>query len=492
MSTIYCGNCGAAMRATANFCRQCGAKLAAQDVEPLPAELAPSAPLPEVVSGAAVKAVRSESAAEPQATVAAALVAAAPPAPTTPSAAAEHKKRPRVASYLTRAWDQARAQFQRLGRGSREPSVSRPSPKQDGAARALARASGLTAQRPFGSALRIAGLALVILLAGSAYLAYRNQNPSSLRADRSGLNLVAPDEKSNQYVALGERDREQGRYEAAIEDFKQAIALNPHNTRAYFFLAKAYKASGRLDEALTAYAQVLAIDEKNLEARLQLAEIYRERGMWREALQEYQRIIVFDQSSEQAIVALEAMETYAAERAANYAPLRSARRPAKRQPPSLWLPAGGEGAHLHLPLPELTLGALGRQPVPDSGNPAEEMMSARALAEDHKRKGQRFLNIGQHMAAIKEFQVALNLTPEDKDLHYLLGSAYQGNGQPALAYEHYKKCDSGNYAQVALSGAKNAEKEMRKEAKREEAQKKKERSSEAGKTTPHDLLRTLN
>ncbi len=369
-----------------------------------------------------------------------------------------------------------------------QPTIkSRAKPPSDansqGAARALARASGLTLHHPFSSALRISGIALAILLAGSAFLAFRDQNRSTLHADRSGLNLTAPDDKSRQYVLLGRQDHDQGHYDAAIDDFKQAILLLPNNTEAHFLLAKSYKAAGRIEEALQSYIQVIKIDEKNLEARYQIAEIYRERGDWRAALPEYQRIIALDQSSEQALAAAGKIEVYSAQHAANYAPLRTARQLDTQPQPALrWLPSSDNGSHLHPLLPDLTLSALSRQPLPGTNNNTDDLVSARAIADDHIKNAERFSKNSQYLAAINEYQAALNLTPENRNLYYFIATAYNLNKQPVIAHEYYKKCLTGSlYDSICKDNANRTEKAVREAAKKEEAAKKKRSQGGFGK-----------
>ena len=58
----------------------------------------------------------------------------------------------------------------------------------------------------------------------------------------------------------------------------------------------------------------------------------------------------------------------------------------------------------------------------------------------------RYLNIREYRAAINEFLRALNLTPDDKDLYYFIGSSYHGLGLEAEAYDYYRRVDAGPYS----------------------------------------------
>ena len=362
-------------------------------------------------------------------------------------------------------------------------SAKQPAANNQGAARALERASGLTLHHPFNSALRVAGIALAILLAGSAFLAFRDQNRSTLSANRSGLNLTAPDEKSAQLVWLGKQDRDQGHYEAAIDDFKQAIALTRNHIEAHLLLATSYKAIGRVEDALQTYDQLLKIDEKNLEARFQLAEIYRERGDWHAALPQYERIIALNQSSEQALAALGEIESYKAQRAANYAPLRIPNQvSAPSQSALRLLPSSDNSSHLHPLLPNLTLTALSRQPLPGTNSGIDDAGSARAIAGDHKKNATSYLNNRYFKPAIIEARLALDFTPDDTDLDYILASSYNLNGQPEMALEHAKKCVSNkSYGSLCQDIMKKADGAVRDAAKKAEAAKKKESQRGIGK-----------
>jgi tetratricopeptide (TPR) repeat protein len=119
-------------------------------------------------------------------------------------------------------------------------------------------------------------------------------------------------------------------------------------------------------------------------------------------------------------------------------------------------------------LPQRT--ATGLRPPALLNNRPEEKPDPRALADAHKKLGVRYLNVRQFRAAINEFLQALRLTPEDKDIYYFIGSSYHGLGQPADAYDYYRRVDSGPYLGPAQSGTKQTEKAAREAYKRREAQ----------------------
>lgn len=480
MATEYCGNCGAAVSTAARFCSQCGSELATQaagsSLAPLRWVGCATAAEGEGVELGAVIALSEESRSQPLAEASPhglsyqEKVIKLPSTLTTP---------PEPATTVRSALDRLRAWFNNLSVGPQamEPVTS----NRKNAARALAQASGLIS--PSGGLRRTVLIGLAILLAGCAFLLYRSQSLSSSIALRVGFNLIAPEEKSDQLVSLGEQALERGDYQAAIENFQQAIALTPNHNRATLRLARAYRAIGQWEDALRLYTRLLETDEKNLEARLERAELYRARSSWAEALKDYQRLIALDPTSQQAEVALKALD-YTQERAADYAPLRASRHAKVKSARGVLLPASGSGLQISLPLPELTTNTLGRYPGFGIDEAAEERISAKALAQAHKEKGLQYSRAGQYVAAIKEFKTALLFTPEDKDIYYFIASAYHLNGQPAIAHEYYKKCDAGTYVSVARSGAQKTEKDARKMA-----EQKKDNSSQAA---THEMMRSLN
>jgi tetratricopeptide (TPR) repeat protein len=121
--------------------------------------------------------------------------------------------------------------------------------------------------------------------------------------------------------------------------------------------------------------------------------------------------------------------------------------------------------------PGLSEGRRINPPAALSGSGIEEKPDPRGMAEIHKRLGVRYLNIREYQAAINEFLQALNLTPEDKNLYYFIGSSYHGLGRQAEAYDYYRRVDSGPYIGPAESGAKQTRKAAQEASKRRNDQK---------------------
>ncbi|MGH9755171.1 MAG: tetratricopeptide repeat protein [Blastocatellia bacterium] len=347
---------------------------------------------------------------------------------------------------------------------NRSVSQAPPNGGHNGPSTVLMQASGFKPRSSIGPKFILGIIALAVLLAAPIYFMFRDRLLRQTQPVGGDLNLISPEDQSAQLVKAGESEIAQGRYSAAIEHFHRALELAPNNLDIRFLLAQTYVAAGRIDDAVKSCREILRIAPEYLDARLQLAEIYRARGNWNAAYKEYQNIIELNQSSSQAAAALTAIESQQAvaqmeERAKNA--LRGRRRSTL---PSL--PVAILRNQAPLLAPGLSEARRVNPPASLSGFGIEEKPDPRAMAEIHKRFGVRYLNIREFRAAINEFLQALNLTPDDKDLCYFIGSSYHGLGLQAEAYDYYKRVDSGPYVGPAESGAKQTRKAAQESNKR--------------------------
>lgn len=342
-----------------------------------------------------------------------------------------------------------------------------PNGGHSGPSTVLMQASGFKPRSSIGPKVILGIIALAVLLAAPIYFMFRDRLLTQAQPIDGDLNLISPEDQSAQLVRAGESERAQRRYSAAIEHFHHALELAPNNLDIRFNLAQTYVVAGRIDDAARSCREILRIAPEYLDARLQLAEIHRARGNWNAAYKEYQNIIELNQSGPHAAAALAAIESQQAvaqmeERAAESALLRGRR--SRSTVPSLPI------AVLRTQVPLLTSGLseVGRvnPPAALSGFGIEEKPDPRAMAEFHKRLGVRYLNIREYRAAINEFLRALNLTPDDKDLYYFIGSSYHGLDLQAEAYDYYRSVDAGPYVGPAESGAKQTRKAAQEAKKR--------------------------
>lgn len=349
-----------------------------------------------------------------------------------------------------------------------EPAVpaveAKSGDRQARASDALAEASGLSAESPLSSRLRITLVALGILLLAASALIYNRQSLTAFSTDSRERNLVTPEEQSLQLVRLGREAQERGDYEAAVKNFSEAIDLTPRNPQAHLLLGNCLLAMGKADNAFKAYTDALRLDPKMLEARWGVAELLRARGSWREAYQEYQRIIAIDSQSVEAMAALSRIESYQQPQSGRpggsrgLAPVFEADRLAGPVLPSV------TGSARPLPVPPATAAAAINAPVNLwTKKPEDEMAERRAAAAAYKDSGSRYLNVGEYAAAIEALSIARKLTPEDDDIYYFLGSAYYATQQYRKAYEAYIRCNNGPYVSPSRYNAQKSLKLMRNE-----------------------------
>jgi tetratricopeptide (TPR) repeat protein len=341
---------------------------------------------------------------------------------------------------------------------NRSISQAPPNTGHSGPSTVLMQASGFKPRSSIGPKVILGIIALAVLLAAPIYFMFRDRLLTQAQPVDGDLNLISSADQSAQLVKAGESERAQGRYSAAIDHFHRALDLAPNNLDIRFLLAQTYLEDGRIDDGARSCREILRIAPEYLDARLQLAEIHRARGNWNAAYKEYQNIIELNQSSPQAAAALAAIESQQAvaqmEEHAKNAQLR--RRGSRLIIPSL--PA--VILRSQVPLAPVGLSEIGRvnPPAALSGLGIDEKPDPRSVAEFHKRMGVRYLNIREFRAAIKEFLQALDLTSDDKDLYYFIGSSYHGLGLEAEAYKYYSSVDAGPYVGPAQSGAKQTRK----------------------------------
>ncbi|MFN7930962.1 MAG: tetratricopeptide repeat protein [Blastocatellia bacterium] len=342
------------------------------------------------------------------------------------------------------------------------------------AASALAKASGLAKSEPasrFGVFVRAMSVAAGLLLALSAYLVYRNQ--ASL-GPVSVLNINSPLDKSNQLVNAAKLSLQQNDVAGAIAKLEEAEKYAPNSTDVIKQLADVYEANGQVDNALAKYSRVLEIDAKNGEARLQRAEMHRYRGEWEKAVEDFQYLITNAPQSEQAAIARQILSQATVKRSADALTVRynAPRKPGLQLPQVYSFPP-----RLDMTLPSLVNGAPATPPVTTAS--ADDHNTASTLARQFKDKGKTYLGAKMYTAALSSLQAARKLSPEDRDLYYLLGQAHYGLKQFSDARVNYEQCNSGVYASVARGAAQNARKdeeaELKKKAKK---QPKREEASE--------------
>jgi tetratricopeptide (TPR) repeat protein len=91
--------------------------------------------------------------------------------------------------------------------------------------------------------------------------------------------------------AQGQADEQAGRINAALTDYRNALAYNPGNSRFQFYLGKALAAAGRDDEARSYLLNLLSETPGSGEINLELARIAAHRNSSADAMRYYQGAI---------------------------------------------------------------------------------------------------------------------------------------------------------------------------------------------------------
>ena len=102
--------------------------------------------------------------------------------------------------------------------------------------------------------------------------------------------------KAEIYCHLGLAKRKLHQFSAAVEDYQQALTLQPKLAEAYNGLGLAYRGLGKYDQAKDSFEQALQINPSYLHARNNLGVSRADSGNYPEAITILQRVIDLDSS----------------------------------------------------------------------------------------------------------------------------------------------------------------------------------------------------
>jgi tetratricopeptide (TPR) repeat protein len=87
------------------------------------------------------------------------------------------------------------------------------------------------------------------------------------------LSLVACSRNANQYAASGDKYFAAGRYNEAVIQYRNAVQINPKLVRAHYQLSQAYLRLRSIQAAYNELRETVALDPSNSDAQLQLATL---------------------------------------------------------------------------------------------------------------------------------------------------------------------------------------------------------------------------
>lgn len=131
----------------------------------------------------------------------------------------------------------------------------------------------------------------VYLNLSQALLDIGDQEQAEVIANRA-YRLAPSDALASRALTLrGDLLRSQRRYPAAIDDFTEAIRLDPTNLAAYVGLGETYRVRGELESAIQHYQAALDVDDTYSDAYIKMGHAYRDAGQYEQSLASYDQAI---------------------------------------------------------------------------------------------------------------------------------------------------------------------------------------------------------
>jgi tetratricopeptide (TPR) repeat protein len=106
-----------------------------------------------------------------------------------------------------------------------------------------------------------------------------------LIAVRTGIVLAAT------YACRGSWRHKQKNYDGALQDYDQAISINPKNVEFYDYRADTFLAKGNVDGAIATYDKAIGMDPTYAAARFSRGQAYATKGLIDQARADYQAVI---------------------------------------------------------------------------------------------------------------------------------------------------------------------------------------------------------
>ncbi|MDW8239432.1 MAG: tetratricopeptide repeat protein [Acidobacteriota bacterium] len=95
-------------------------------------------------------------------------------------------------------------------------------------------------------------------------------------------------------------------------------------------------------------------------------------------------------------------------------------------------------------------------------SPVKAKTKSTTSAKEYYDQGIEDLNAGRYDAALEKFEQVKRLSPDNKDVYYLIGQAYHKSKRLAEALRAYEQCTSGPYASLAAQHVKALSKQLKK------------------------------
>jgi tetratricopeptide (TPR) repeat protein len=103
-----------------------------------------------------------------------------------------------------------------------------------------------------------------------------------------GLSFNCAQKTADDYFKTGTTYFTEGNYEKAIQDYKQAIKIDPNHINSHLNLGEAYYQKGMYEEAKKEYEYVLALNNMHSKAHFALGRTLAQEGKKEEAREHYE------------------------------------------------------------------------------------------------------------------------------------------------------------------------------------------------------------
>jgi tetratricopeptide (TPR) repeat protein len=120
--------------------------------------------------------------------------------------------------------------------------------------------------------------------------------------------LVATDENYMAHYLLGNEFLKRHRLDDALEQFRQAVQIEPRSGRAHYYLGVALQTFRRADEAASEYQTSLKLNERFFLAHLNLGAVFLSRRQYADARREFERAAELENDDGRAVANLAAVD----------------------------------------------------------------------------------------------------------------------------------------------------------------------------------------
>jgi len=215
-----------------------------------------------------------------------------------------------------------------------------------------------------------------------------------------------------------------GRWQEAIEAFKQAIHIKPELVEAHNYLGIAYGALGRYQEAIDAYKKAIQVKPDYAPTYNKLAVAYGNLGLWQEALEACNQAISINPDYVEAYNNLGAV----------YGKLGQWQQAIDTLKQAVSIKPDYHETYNYLGMAYAVLGQW--QEALEAWKQAIHCKPD--YVEAHNNLGIAYGKLNRWQKQIEAFEQAISIKPDYAEAHYNLGMAYLSLGDRASAIEEHK------------------------------------------------------